>query len=417
MKVICFIYLFFIITNVLGATTSTPLRDAARKADYIEVEKLISSGADPNGLDKYGNSALSGAAGNCVGESSKIIRLLFLSGAELNHQTPQGLTPIGFASSMGCLNNVKTLLELGADPKIPANNGWTPLIQAVVNENTSLIKLLLDAGVDITHKSKKGFDALFYAEKIKNPEIIDLLQRYSPLVNDKTKEVYDLSIVREREEKKRPQKTMEESVKTNPAASAQVFDISSLENTLNFESFFISFLITWCIILFPPILMRLSQREPQTKTFSIFASVILFFINIVLFTALGSQSKSHFATMIGAFVCYKILTFRYKKTTESTFADETKVIEQKVNMQTEPKIQKEISKTKKIWIVSSLAWLVWVCFRTFDDYELFGFYLSDWDSDSFFLNLLTIPILIAVSLWSYTWITKSPDSSNKDEST
>ncbi len=70
----------------------------------------------------------------------------------------------------------------------------------------------------------------------------------------------------------------------------------------------LSFLITWSIGLVPPILIRfVFMRRPLGKGWTIGVVAILWAINIVIFTALGSQSKTHGALALVAFISYGIL--------------------------------------------------------------------------------------------------------------
>lgn len=399
MKISSFILLIFVCSIGLAKASSTPLNDAARSADSKTVQLLISNGTDPNEINKHGSSALSGAAGNCSVESKKIIKLLFANGAKLNHQNPQGLTSIGNASASNCYQNVQTLLELGAAPDIPANNGWTPLIYAVSRENAKLVTLLVGSGASVTHKTNAGYDAISLAEKLKNSEIKKvLISSVSSDVNEKTLNLksfdfcglvgYDgLPIQKD---------------------GCPIDEVSSGPNKIfnyDFATILISFLITWTLILVPPLLFRFLARKPFTKLFSVIASTVLFCVNILLFTAMGSQNETHFATMIGAFLCYKILTLQFKKAVDLGLEAQPEIETIKVS-----KIRRPFSKNKKIWIVASIVWVFWVSFRTFDSFELIGFDLNQWDDEYFFLNLFIIPILMIVFSWCYTWISKSSDS-------
>jgi hypothetical protein len=70
----------------------------------------------------------------------------------------------------------------------------------------------------------------------------------------------------------------------------------------------LSFLLTWCIGLAPPLLIRFAfMRRPLGKGWAIGVVAILWVFNIVLFTALGSQSKTHGALALVAFISYGIL--------------------------------------------------------------------------------------------------------------
>lgn len=70
----------------------------------------------------------------------------------------------------------------------------------------------------------------------------------------------------------------------------------------------LSFLFTWSIGLAPPLLIRFAfMRRPLGKGWAIGVVAILWSFNIVLFTALGSQSKTHGALALAAFISYGIL--------------------------------------------------------------------------------------------------------------
>ena len=66
-----------------------------------------------------------------------------------------------------------------------------------------------------------------------------------------------------------------------------------------------------------------------------------------------------------------------------------------------------LSKNTRIFMAASLAWFIWVIFRTSDDWEILGIYLDDWDEDMFFANSV-LPILIAwLAFKTYKWISSA----------
>jgi hypothetical protein len=91
----------------------------------------------------------------------------------------------------------------------------------------------------------------------------------------------------------------------------------------NIELWF-SFLITWTVILVPPAVIRIIRRRPLSKGFAITFSVIFYFVNIVIFSALGSQSKSHTAVFIGAFFCYFVLRWQTNRSAAKSVAEQRK---------------------------------------------------------------------------------------------
>jgi len=76
----------------------------------------------------------------------------------------------------------------------------------------------------------------------------------------------------------------------------------------------LSFLFTWGIGLMPPLLIRLAfMRRPISKGWAIGIVALFWVFNVGIFTALGSQSKSHGALALVAFVSYAILRKGAKK--------------------------------------------------------------------------------------------------------
>lgn len=69
----------------------------------------------------------------------------------------------------------------------------------------------------------------------------------------------------------------------------------------------VSFVLTWGIGLIPPLIIRYAiVRKPLPKGWAIGLVVFLWMVNIVVFTALGSQSKTHAALFLVAWVSYII---------------------------------------------------------------------------------------------------------------
>ena len=65
---------------------------------------------------------------------------------------------------------------------------------------------------------------------------------------------------------------------------------------------------------------------------------------------------------------------------------------------------KSLSRAKRLFIVATAAWCLWVVFRTSDGYELLGVRLREWDDDMFLINLALPPALIAAAYAAYQWI-------------
>lgn len=71
----------------------------------------------------------------------------------------------------------------------------------------------------------------------------------------------------------------------------------------------LSMLLTWGIGLVPPLITRYAiLRRPMSKRGAVVFAILFWFFNLLLFAALGSQSKTHFALLLVAFVSYAIVT-------------------------------------------------------------------------------------------------------------
>jgi len=69
-----------------------------------------------------------------------------------------------------------------------------------------------------------------------------------------------------------------------------------------------SIVLTWGIGLAPPIVIRYAiLKRPMNKWPAIGTCAAFWFFNVILFTALGSKSKTHAALTLIAFVSYWIL--------------------------------------------------------------------------------------------------------------
>ncbi len=77
-----------------------------------------------------------------------------------------------------------------------------------------------------------------------------------------------------------------------------------------------SFLLTWGIGLAPPLLIRrVFVKRPLSKRAAVGLVALFWIINMVVFAALGSRSKTHMALIFVAWVSYGILHAGYSKQT------------------------------------------------------------------------------------------------------
>jgi len=73
-----------------------------------------------------------------------------------------------------------------------------------------------------------------------------------------------------------------------------------------------SFILTWAVVLTPPVIVRFVRRSPLSTGAAVALSAAFYFGNVLLFSALGSQSKTHAALVLGAIVSFYIYRWRPK---------------------------------------------------------------------------------------------------------
>ena len=100
------------------------LRISANLNDVEAVERLLGSGASPNGTDEHKRTALHfGAAKGYDG----VVRVLLQNGADPNQKDALGNTALHLAACTNHIGVVTLLLRAGTDVSQIDNNGRTPM--------------------------------------------------------------------------------------------------------------------------------------------------------------------------------------------------------------------------------------------------------------------------------------------------
>ena len=150
-----------------AAWAETGLLDAIRNDDAPAVQQLIHFGADLNGRNEVGATALMYAAAFA---SPDYVRLLLDAGADVNVASNGGATALMWAT--GNTAKVRLLLEHGAQVNAKAKDGTTALVTAGLRGNVDAMRLLIARGADA--KVSPG-ELLHSAWSRKNPDMRQLL--------------------------------------------------------------------------------------------------------------------------------------------------------------------------------------------------------------------------------------------------
>ena len=150
--------------DVNGADSygGTALMEAASSnSDPEAVKALLAAGAKVNTQSDYGRSALMRATAN---ENPGALTVLLAAGADVNAGAGDGETALMLATSHDDPGPfIKPLLAAGADVNARDEEGETVLMKAASNGSAEAIRILLAAGADPKRKDKNGHDALWHA--------------------------------------------------------------------------------------------------------------------------------------------------------------------------------------------------------------------------------------------------------------
>jgi ankyrin repeat protein len=183
--------------NVVDANGFTSLHHAVRDSDYgvdpaskatavTIVKTLLAHGANPNArlqLDKDKMAAERKAQAGGAGARTKRTAIT-ITEIEL-----EGATPLALAAEVNNIEAVKVLVEGGADPLIPTEQGTTPLILAAgagtdvqrarsLEERATAIqtaRYLVDHGADVNAAGQFGWTALHAATYQGLNDVVELL--------------------------------------------------------------------------------------------------------------------------------------------------------------------------------------------------------------------------------------------------
>lgn len=175
--------------NLRGGHRHTPLNYAILEEFGMEIiTKMVKKGADVSQPGYHDQSPVHAAA---MVDRIDVLEFLTKVGIDPLAEGPQGRSALAYAVAYCCFDAVNYIL---ANKTINVSEvdgkGQTPLIIAVVQEDTEMVKLLLESGFDeptiLDTQDYRGKTALGYAVSGNNLEIVEELLGYGadPTVTD-----------------------------------------------------------------------------------------------------------------------------------------------------------------------------------------------------------------------------------------
>lgn len=162
-----------------STAVSTPelvdqLQQAAHDGDLKTVVAKLEAGANVNGMDAEGRTALMLAGFN--GHSEVILKLLD-EGAIIDRRDVMGRTALLYTATGPFAEAVRILLDKGANPNVvDSDEHFSPLMHAAAEGNLDVVKILVEAEADITLTDVDGDNAASFARQSGHFEVASYLE-------------------------------------------------------------------------------------------------------------------------------------------------------------------------------------------------------------------------------------------------
>jgi len=148
---------------------------------FSKLFSIFNKNENSTNIDEADNSTLLQAS---ISGSTENVKLLIEKGADINMADKDGDTPLIKASEKGHKEIAKILIEKGVDPNAVTNKfGRTALIKASIYGQIEVVKLLIEKGAEINADDKDGNTALVWASKKGHKNISELLIKEGADVN------------------------------------------------------------------------------------------------------------------------------------------------------------------------------------------------------------------------------------------
>ena len=174
-----------------------PLHVAAHTGDVAGARGLLDQNSVDIDLEAIGCTRGAGTTALFVAASKDdsvlghelMVRLLVERGANVNHTSANGITPLHVAAEAGNLRTARVLIGAGANPIARGHDGRAPLHYAALHGNFFVAQLLLqqqNGRVSVNRAANGGFTPLFFAAERGHVALARLLLDCGARINYQT---------------------------------------------------------------------------------------------------------------------------------------------------------------------------------------------------------------------------------------
>ena len=150
--------------------------EACALDDTQKISQLAEN--DPGIVNRYAPDGFQPIGLACYFDNLNAVEVLISLGSDVNSPSQNAfmVCPLHSSVSAGSFPITKILLENGADPNKPQQNGILPVHSAAHTGNVDILNLLIEFGADIKATSEDGKNARDYAQDAENSgEILAIL--------------------------------------------------------------------------------------------------------------------------------------------------------------------------------------------------------------------------------------------------
>ena len=133
---------------------------AGARGDTAAVRRLLAAGADVDGRDANGRTAVTAAA---LGEHVETARALIAAGADVDLQDAERNNPLLVCGETGNVALLRVVLRARPDLRRTNRFGGTALIPAADRGHVGVVRELLRTAIPIDHVNRLGWTALLEA--------------------------------------------------------------------------------------------------------------------------------------------------------------------------------------------------------------------------------------------------------------